>query len=72
MQTSSSLYVNEVIDSRPVGGLQWCSIVTCILIAVLDGFDTQTIGMLAPAMSKELGIPILSSGRSSALAYWAC
>lgn len=62
MQTSSSLYVNEVIDSRPVGGLQWCSIVTCILIAVLDGFDTQTIGMLVPAMSKDLGIPISQFG----------
>lgn len=62
MQTNSSLYVNDVIDSRPVGGMQWCSIATCILIAVLDGFDTQTIGMLAPAMSKDLGIPIAQFG----------
>lgn len=58
MQTTPSLYVNDIIDTRPVGGLQWCAILTCMLIAVLDGFDTQTIGMLAPTMSKELGIPL--------------
>lgn len=63
MTTSSpSLFVHEVIDSRPLGRLQCWAIAMCILVAVLDGFDTQTIGMLAPAMSKELGIPIKSFG----------
>ncbi len=62
MQNSSSLYINDVIDARPVGSLQWYAIATCILIAVLDGFDTQTIGMLAPAMSADLGIALVQFG----------
>ncbi|MGO4303217.1 MFS transporter [Cupriavidus sp. RAF12] len=63
MNTSSpSLFVHEVIDSRPLGRMQCWAIGLCILVAVLDGFDTQTIGMLAPAMSAELGIPVRSFG----------
>ncbi|MBB3213064.1 AAHS family 4-hydroxybenzoate transporter-like MFS transporter [Herbaspirillum sp. Sphag1AN] len=68
MQATSQLYLKDVIDQRPVSWLQWRAIAICILIAVLDGFDTQTIGMLAPAISKELVFhisrfgPIFSAG----------
>ncbi|WP_039783331.1 MFS transporter [Herbaspirillum huttiense] len=62
MQSATPIQVSEVIDARPVGMVQWSAIGTCILIAVLDGFDTQTIGMLAPAMSRELGIPMARFG----------
>ncbi|QRX81812.1 MFS transporter [Glaciimonas sp. PAMC28666] len=61
-QPSSSLFIHDVIDTRPLGRLQLSAIITCILIVVLDGFDTQTIGMLVPAMSKDLGIPIKAFG----------
>lgn len=30
----------------------------CVLIAVLDGFDAQIIGMLAPAIAKQLQVPV--------------
>lgn len=62
MQNNTSLYINDIIDARPVGSMQWYAIATCILIAVLDGFDTQTIGMLAPAMSADLGIVLVQFG----------
>lgn len=62
MQATLPLYLKDVIDQRPVSRLQWRAIAICILIAVLDGFDTQTIGMLAPAISKELAFPISRFG----------
>lgn len=54
------LYVHDVIDQRPLGRIQLGAIAMCILIAVLDGFDAQIIGMLAPAIAKQLAIPVSS------------
>ena len=50
---SSFLKMQEVIDARPLSRLQFQAISLCTLIAVLDGFDTQVIGMLAPVMSQQ-------------------
>ena len=55
---SSFLKMQEVIDARPLSRLQFQAISLCMLIAVLDGFDTQVIGMLAPVMSQSLGVPM--------------
>ena len=55
---SSFLKMQEVIDARPLSRLQFQAISLCMLIAVLDGFDTQVIGMLAPVMSQSLGVPV--------------
>ncbi len=43
--------VAQAIDDAPLGGLQRRVFTLCILIAVLDGFDTQSIGFVAPAIS---------------------
>lgn len=56
------LQVHEVIDSRPLSRLQFYAISLCILTAVLDGFDTQIIGMLAPVISRSLGLPVTHFG----------
>ena len=45
--------VAQAIDDAPLGGLQRRVFALCILIAVLDGFDTQSIGFVAPAISGE-------------------
>lgn len=44
--------VAQAIDDAPLGGLQRRVFTLCILIAVLDGFDTQSIGFVAPAISS--------------------
>ena len=44
--------VAQAIDEAPLGGLQRRVFALCILIAVLDGFDTQSIGFVAPAISS--------------------
>ncbi|KXV03487.1 MFS transporter [Caballeronia megalochromosomata] len=54
---SSFLQVHEVIDARPLSRLQFHAITLCMLTAVLDGFDTQVIGMLAPVIARDLGVP---------------
>lgn len=59
---SSSLHVHDVIDARPLSRLQFYAISLCILTAVLDGFDTQVIGMLAPVISRSIGVPVTSFG----------
>ncbi|MEW6346630.1 MAG: MFS transporter [Pseudomonadota bacterium] len=63
MSTSSaSIQVHEVIDARPLSRLQFYAISLCILTAVLDGFDTQIIGMLAPVISRGIGVPVTHFG----------
>src|ERR1700688_2927440 len=52
--------VNELIDQRPMGRYQIWTMALCGTVIVLDGFDTQSIGFLAPSMAETLRIPIKS------------
>jgi AAHS family 4-hydroxybenzoate transporter-like MFS transporter len=45
------LSLESVVDSSPLGRGQIMIIVICALIAVVDGFDTQSIGLVAPAIA---------------------
>src|SRR6204780_3597167 len=45
--------VAEFIDQQPVGGFQLKLLLTCAAVLFLDGFDTQAIGYVAPALGKE-------------------
>ena len=53
-----ALTVGEVMDSRPLGRFQSATILLCSLVIVFDGFDTQSMGLLAPSMSEDLHIPL--------------
>src|SRR3978361_900690 len=56
------------IDRQPVGGFQIKLLLTCAAVLFLDGFDTQAIGYVAPALAKEWGLskaalgPVFSAG----------
>src|SRR6266849_5770876 len=60
--------VAEFIDQQPVGGFQIRLLLTCAAVLFLDGFDTQAIGFVAPALAKEWGLskaalgPVFSAG----------
>lgn len=56
------LTVNEIIDERPLSRFQISTIALCGLVLLLDGFDTQCIGFLAPSISESLGIPLRNFG----------
>src|SRR6059058_3359682 len=65
---ASPIDVAEFIDQQPVGGFQIRLLLTCAAVLFLDGFDTQAIGYVAPALAKEWGLskgalgPVFSAG----------
>jgi len=52
--------VARIVDERPIGWLQGWLLVFFFCAATLDGFDLQSIGFLAPVISRTLHIPIAS------------
>ena len=54
--------VSEIIDQRPLSRFQMWMMSLCALVVVLDGFDTQSIGFLAPSMAETLRIPVKNFG----------
>ncbi|GFE90523.1 MFS transporter [Steroidobacter agaridevorans] len=44
--------VTAVIDSAPLGRFQIFSVVLCGLVAMLDGFDTQSVFLVAPVLAE--------------------
>src|SRR5258708_630939 len=60
--------VIDFIDRQPVSGFQIRLLVTCAAVLFMDGFDTQAIGYVAPALAKEWGLgkgalgPVFSAG----------
>lgn len=54
--------ISEIIDQRPLSRFQSITILLCGLVLVLDGFDTQSIGFLAPSMAESLHLSIHTFG----------
>jgi AAHS family 4-hydroxybenzoate transporter-like MFS transporter len=58
----------DFIDRQPVGGFQIRLLLICAGVLFLDGFDTQAIGYVAPALAKEWHLgkgalgPVFSAG----------
>jgi MFS transporter, AAHS family, 4-hydroxybenzoate transporter len=58
----------DFIDHQPVGGFQLKLLLICAGVLFLDGFDTQAIGYVAPALAKEWHLgkgalgPVFSAG----------
>ncbi|GAC1505932.1 MAG: hypothetical protein NVS2B1_15600 [Bradyrhizobium sp.] len=67
-QTDGAIDVADFIDQQPVGAFQIKLLATCASVLFLDGFDTQAIGYVAPALAKEWGLtkgalgPVFSAG----------
>ena len=65
---ASPIDVADFIDQQPVGGFQLKLLSMCAAVLFLDGFDTQAIGYVAPALAKEWGLtraalgPVFSAG----------
>jgi AAHS family 4-hydroxybenzoate transporter-like MFS transporter len=56
------LTVGEIIDQYPLSRFQITTIILCGLVMVLDGFDTQCIGFLAPSMAATFNVPLKAFG----------
>ena len=69
MQTPSTVNVSEIIDSSKIGAFQIGIFILCGLCLIMDGFDVQAIGYVAPYLSREwkISAPVLGSVLSAAL-----
>ena len=65
-----SLNVSKLIDESRLGRLQVSVIVLSALVNLLDGMDTQSIGVAAPIIAQSLQLPLAQFGptRSAASA----
>src|SRR6201985_2351651 len=58
----------DFIDRQQIGGFQIRLLLACAAVLLLDGFDTQAIGYIAPALAKEWHLtkgalgPVFSAG----------
>src|ERR1700739_957072 len=55
--------VTELLDRRPLTGFQIRVVALCALVALFDGFDTQSIGFAAPQVAAFLGIRMATLGQ---------
>ena len=68
MQKAPTLNVRRFVDEQPLGGYQAMVLGLCIIIVLMEGFDAQAMGFVAPVVSKQLHIAraalgtVLSSG----------
>ena len=53
---SEAVNVTKLIDDRPITGLQLLVFVLCSLAALLDGADSQSIGVAAPLIAAGFGM----------------
>jgi MFS transporter, AAHS family, 4-hydroxybenzoate transporter len=61
--STAKVDVIDLIDRHPVGGFQIGVLILCMLVAALDGFDTQAIGYTAPAIAGVLKLPMEQFGK---------
>ena len=54
--------LDGLIDSNPVGSFHRVVIALCALMVMIDGFDTQVIGMVAPAIAASWHVTPASFG----------
>ena len=55
--------VVALIDRHPVTRFQIGVLILCMLVAALDGFDTQAIGYTAPAIAAVIHLPMPQFGQ---------
>jgi len=62
MQTPAKVDITSVIDNSRLGLFQWGLFFLCGLCLIMDGFDLQAIGYVAPALIRDWKIPSSSMG----------
>ncbi len=62
MSTTSPIDVTRLIDDSPIGRYQWGVLILCGACMVLDGFDVQAMGYVAPALLQDWKVDKASLG----------
>jgi AAHS family 4-hydroxybenzoate transporter-like MFS transporter len=53
---------DSLLDGRKIVGLQVFIIIICAIVSMVDGFDTQSIALAAPAIAKDFGVSASTFG----------
>jgi AAHS family 4-hydroxybenzoate transporter-like MFS transporter len=70
---AGTINVSRVLDERPLNGFQIGIVAMSALVALMDGFDTQSIGFTAPALTAKFNLqpsmlgPVFSAGLFGAM-----
>ena len=62
------LDIQEFIDAHPISRMQWLLLAQCFAVVAIDGFDTASIGFIAPAIRSTWALrssqlaPLFGSG----------
>ena len=48
--------ISTLVDQTKLGAVQWTIYILCGLCLIMDGFDVQAMGYVAPAVIKEFGV----------------
>lgn len=73
MKTTPVLEIADAIDHSPIGRLHLRIFMLCALCMIMDGFDVQALGYVAPALTREWGIqpsqlgPVFGAGNLGVL-----
>jgi MFS transporter, AAHS family, 4-hydroxybenzoate transporter len=62
METPVKVNVSKVVDNSQLGAYHWGIFLLCGLCLIMDGFDLQAIGYVAPALVREWKIPSSTMG----------
>ena len=56
MAAAERVNIADIVDNSPIGGLQVRLFILCALCLIMDGFDVQALGYVAPAITQDWGI----------------
>jgi len=62
LETPTTINVARVVDQSRLGAFQWMIIILCSLCLIMDGFDVQAMGYVAPAILREWKVPNAALG----------
>lgn len=54
--------IADIVENRPVSRFQYLMILLCSLIVLMDGYDTQAIGYVAPMLASAIHAPVSEFG----------
>ena len=63
METPATVNIATLVDASRLGRFQWTIFGLCGLCLIMDGFDVQAMGYVAPAVIREFGVPSAMMGR---------
>jgi AAHS family 4-hydroxybenzoate transporter-like MFS transporter len=55
--TASKINIGELLENSQIGPLQIRVFLLCMICLIMDGFDVQAMGYVAPAVVQDWGIP---------------